>query len=87
MAEVVGDRASKRLSTGGPSQDLPTPSAVVPLPDRVGLVSVPEMALRNKAKLHVDEVWNALAEHYSPLEKYFSQIQYIRNDRFRVYVT
>ena len=87
MAEVVGDRASGSNSTGGPPQDLPAPSAVVPLPDRVGLVSVPELALRNKAKLRMDEVWDALAEHFSPLEDYFVQIQYIRQDRFRVWCT
>ena len=87
MAEVVGDRASGSDSTSGPSKDLPAPSAVVPLPDRVGLVTVPEMAIRNKPRLRVDEVWNALAEHYSPLEKSFAQIQYIRNDRFRVWCT
>ena len=87
MAEVVGDRASERSSTGGPSQDLPTSSAIVPLPDRVALVAVPEMALRNKGKIRVNEVWDALAQHFNPLDKYFVQIQYIRQDRFRVWCT
>ena len=87
MAEVVGDRASGSTSTSGPSQDLPTPSAVVPLPDRVGLVTVPELALRNKPKLRMEEVWNALAEHFAPIDKFFVQIQYIRQDRFRVWCT
>ena len=74
-------------TSGGSSKSPPTPRAVVPLPDRVALLTLPELAMKNKGRIRPEEVWDALAEHFSPLEQKFVQIQYIRQDRFRVWCT
>ena len=82
---VLGGNASGSSLSGGSSQSPPVPSPVVPLPDRVALLTLPEMAMKGKGRIRPEEVWDALTEKFSPLEEKFSQIQYIRQDRFRVW--
>ena len=65
-------------TSGGSSQSPPTPRAVVPLPDRVALLTLPELAMKNKGRIRPEKVWDALAKNFSPIE-------YIRHDRFRVW--
>ena len=84
---VPGGNASRPQPSGGSSKSPPVPAAVVPLPDRVALLTLPEMAMKNKGRIRPEEVWDALAESFSPLEEKFCQIQYVRQDRFRVWCT
>ena len=79
-----GDRATGSSSAGGgPSRDLP--SLALPYPDRVALCTIASAALKDRPRLRVDEIWDALSELYNPLEESLVQIQYVREDRFRVW--
>ena len=59
---------------------------VMPFSEQLVLCRVPSEAIRGQPKLRIDEVWDALAVDVSPLEEKVLQIQYVREDCFRVWL-